>query len=72
MESIRSFFYKKKLITNCAAVKEYDFYCPENIFILGIDKEDELKKFLDIPYKNVNVNISKYLFSGWIRNFEIG
>lgn len=38
-----------KLITNNIEIIKYDFYHPENIFILGRDNLNDLPKFLDTP-----------------------
>lgn len=51
MESI---FFKKKLITNNASVKNYKFYTPDNIFVIGEDDYSHLKEFVLSPYKEVD------------------
>jgi 1,5-rhamnosyltransferase len=40
-----------KLITNNSRIEGYDFYSPDNIFILGKDNLEDLPVFLDKPYK---------------------
>lgn len=62
-------FLKKKLITNYKEIKYYDFYCKENIFILGEDKFDTLKNFINDSYIEINQKIQKYDFDSWILNF---
>ncbi len=42
--------HKIKLITDDETIISYDFYNPNNIFILGKDNLDNLKQFLDSPY----------------------
>lgn len=63
-------FYEKKLITNCTGIKQYPFYNPHNIFILGEDSFDNLASFISAPYENLNPNlIRKFQFDGWLENF---
>lgn len=58
--------YKKKLITNNKTIRNYDFYHPNNIFILG-DEDREFAEFLNLPYVEINENIiEKYDFDNWI------
>lgn len=42
-------FLKSKLITNNSNIKNYDFYRPENIFILEEDPIEELVSFINMP-----------------------
>jgi len=60
--------YHKKLITDNADVKNYDFYKKENIFIIGEDGEDELKNFIESPYQKIPSEIKdKYSFENWFK-----
>lgn len=64
---IEALFYKKKLITTFQDIKKFDFYNKKNIFILGIDRMDELKKFLNDEYEEINSEIiEKYTFKKWL------
>jgi|SRR5690625_858717 len=59
-----------KLITNNTDVVNYDFYEPENIYIIDFDNAnyEELKKFIDTPYKKLPLEIyQKYSFENWIQ-----
>lgn len=59
--------YEKKLITNNSAVKDYDFYHPDNIFVSDFDNFDGLKIFLEKPYYKIDEKIkNKYGFENWI------
>ncbi|WP_374329119.1 hypothetical protein [Soonwooa sp.] len=68
--SIRFFeglYYKKKVITDNVEVKKYDFYHPNNIFVIENNNykliPDFVKKsYVDLPYDIVK----KYSFSEWI------
>lgn len=68
--SIRFFeglYYRKKVITDNSAVKNYDFYHPNNIFVLE-NNYAEIENFLKIPYYEIADNIvKKYGFSYWIQ-----
>lgn len=60
--------YKKKLITDNSTVKEYDFFCPENIFVLESNNVEELQNFIEKPYTEINKSIfEKYSFTNWIK-----
>ena len=55
---MESLIHKVKLITDNCALKKYDFYTPNNIFILGERDLAELPTFINSPYEEVS---SKYL-----------
>jgi ribosomal protein S8 len=64
--ALEALFYGKKLITNFKEIKQYDFYRKQNIFILGIDELNTLKKFMDSPFEAVpDQCIIRYTFKGW-------
>lgn len=59
--------YQKKIITTNKSVFEYDFYNPNNIFILYKDDIKNIEKFIKTPYEKIDDNIvKKYAFSQWI------
>lgn len=58
--------HNKKLITTNAEVKKYDFYHPNNIFVLENNFE-AIESFLNLPYVEIDPKIKqKYSFSNWI------
>lgn len=64
-------YYKKKIITNCIAVKQYDFYHPDNIFVLGDRKKEEIPSFLTSSYHQIEDGlISNYNFNEWLKRLE--
>ncbi len=68
MESI---FFNKKLITNDINIDQNDFYDRNNIFILGKDDIENINKFINTPYKPINIDIiRRYDFSNWIDSFS--
>lgn len=67
LRTMEALCYKKKLITNNLAVKNYDFYNPLNIFILGLDDPAEIKNFVFAPYAPIEPDIVKYYsFDSWL------
>lgn len=68
---LEALFYKKKLITNNASLKEFPFYRPANILILPEEsKWSEIIRFFNIPAVEVeNTITSPYEMNRWIENF---
>lgn len=64
-------FLRKKLITTSAEIKHYDFYCEENVFVLGERDVQELPQFLHTPLKQVDDEIvAQYTLERWVERFE--
>lgn len=62
-------YYKKKIITNNPLVKTYDFYHPNNIFVLENDNFAEIPRFLSLNFIEIEENIvKKYSFRNWLNN----
>lgn len=70
--SLRTFealAYRKKLISTNAEIVKYDFYHPNNIYVLTEHNFDGLPEFLAQPYHEINEKIrEKYSFNNWIRH----
>lgn len=65
-------FLNKKLITTNKTVRQYDFYCEENMFIIERLDIELLKKFLEVPYHLLDENIvKKYDVTNWVKNFDL-
>lgn len=61
--------FRKKIITDNVDIKNYDFYVPNNIFVITESNSHEIKDFLKTPYKHLEDDIyKKYAFSTWISN----
>lgn len=61
--------YQKKLITNNQLVKNYDFYDPNNIFVLSRDNFQEIESFIEKNYTQLPKDIyQKYSFTSWIES----
>jgi len=70
MRVMETLFWNKKVITNNKLIKGYDFYMPENIFVLGEDNLENLHKFINTPYKPVDREIVlNYDFDRWLERF---
>lgn len=65
---LEALFYQKKLITNFDEIIKYDFYTPENIFIIGKDDISSLRSFLDCPLNPISEEIKEeYTFDGCMK-----
>lgn len=65
--------YKKKLITTNKTVIDYPFYNSNNILILDENNFNQIQSFIEIPYQEIDVQITNtYSFSNWFNNlFDI-
>lgn len=70
---LEALFYQKKLITTDITLRDKEWFCEDNIYILGDElKEQEILDFLSIPYNEMDkVNCMEYSFDTWIKNFQI-
>ena len=60
--------YQKKLITTNPHTMDYDFYHPNNIYILTPNNLDGIPAFLHTPYHTLANDIrEKYSFGNWIK-----
>ncbi|HEM5176330.1 TPA: glycosyltransferase [Streptococcus suis] len=67
LRALESIFFKRKLITTNSCVKNYDFYHPNNIFVLEQSTAEDLIEFMSKPYVSLpESTIEKYSFSNWI------
>jgi hypothetical protein len=68
---MEALFFRKKLITTNPAVKERDYYHPENIFILDLSQlPDNLVEFLQTPYISIPEDIiTSYSIDSWMDRF---
>ncbi|KAB1067238.1 hypothetical protein F6U93_12530 [Tamlana haliotis] len=64
-----SLYFEKKLITTNADIKSYDFYNPNNIFVLNPESEISIPEdFFNTPYEKVPEDIyQKYHYTSWIK-----
>ena len=72
LRTLEALFFKKKLITNNRDIVNLQFYNANNIFVLGIDKLENLKIFMDKPYENIEQKVIDYYdFNEWLKRFEV-
>lgn len=72
LRPMEALFLRKKLITNNVNIMDYDFYRPQNIFVLGVDKIDKIKEFIESDYESIEEEIVNYYdFESWIKRFGI-
>jgi hypothetical protein len=70
LRPLEALFYNKKLITNNQNTVNYDFYYPENVFILGKDNIEDLSTFLNSPCRALpNELKNKYSVKYWLNHF---
>lgn len=74
MRVMEAIYLSKKLITNNSHILTYDFYDPNNIFVLPKEKlptTKEIQSFLDKPFHPYPDHIlDSYGFEHWISQFE--
>ena len=71
LRPMEALFFKKKLITNNKDIINYDFYNPNNIFVLGLDNIDDIKEFIEKEYEEIDEKIIDYYdFEQWLKRFE--
>ena len=64
--------YQKKIITNNKTVMEYDFYDPQNVFIINHDDMSRLGEFISTPYKEISKEIvDQYSFSSLLSKYVL-
>jgi hypothetical protein len=67
LRSLEAIWLGKKLVTNNAGIKQYDFYNPTNIFILGEDNLDNIYDFVSSPLVDYGEDVKhRYTFSAWM------
>lgn len=59
---MESLVHEVKLITDCKELKQYDFYHPQNIFILGEDRMKDLPVFIDSPYHKIESELFQNMY----------
>ena len=60
----------RKLITNNKSIVKEDFYNPQNIFIIGVDDNQNVKDFIDSDFVVGDESIlKKYDFNNWLNSF---
>ena len=70
LRPMEALFNDRKLITNNATIKNYDFYHENNILVIEDGDYSGVKAFLERPYAPINQDIKDYyLFENWVMRF---
>ncbi|MDR1743732.1 MAG: hypothetical protein LBR48_07950, partial [Dysgonamonadaceae bacterium] len=76
---MEALFFHKKLITTNAAVKERDYYHPDNIFVIDLTRHSResgnllptIAEFLQKPYVEIDREIiESYSIEAWLQRFR--
>ena len=68
---MESLFFKRKLITNNKEVMKYEFYNPNNIFILEKDNFEKINEFINSKYEDIDSKIVDYYdIENWLKRFD--
>ncbi|QES90523.1 hypothetical protein E0W69_018290 [Rhizosphaericola mali] len=63
---------EKKIITDNASVKGYDFYKSNNVFVFGQDNPANLSLFINSEFEKINFKIiEKYSYQNWLRDIFV-
>lgn len=67
---LEAVFYNKKLITNNPYARQYSFYKPENIYIIGGENIGTIGDFMRKPMPEYSQEVRKSVqYEQWLRNF---
>ena len=70
LRPLESIFMHKKLITDNADIINYDFYTPNNVFLLGRDDIAALPEFITTPYVPIDEAVlNNYRQETWLEGF---
>lgn len=71
LRPLEALFYNKKLITTYSGIKDYDFYRPQNIFVINENTYGDIDSFMELPIVEISSTIkNKYNFEFWIKSFK--
>ena len=70
LRALESIFFEKKIITNNKEIIKYNFYNPNNIFILEYDDIDKIEKFINSNYVKIEKEtVEFYEYEKWVSRF---
>lgn len=71
LRPLEALFHHKKLITSDRSITQYEFYSPQNIFVIDLDDWEGLRDFLNSPFEtSIQNKLNDYEISSWIKRFE--
>ena len=70
LRPLEAIVFKRKLLTNNLAIRDYPFYNPTNVFLFGEDDPDSLDQFLNSPFQEIPEGVmTQYDVNTWIDSF---
>ena len=70
VRTLEGMFYNKKIVTNNTEIKNYSFYNPSNVFIIGYDNKYSFQEFLRVPVQKIpEVILKEYRMERWVEHF---
>lgn len=72
LRPLEALFFKKKLLTTCQEIKTYDFYHPDNIFIIDNENPnfEKIEDFMKKPFHEIDESIvAKYDVNNWLKKY---
>ena len=70
LRCLEALFLDRKLVTNNPELKKYEFYNPNNIFVLGEDNIEDIKEFISKDTVKIGKEkVEYYDFKNWIKRF---
>ena len=70
LRALEAMLCHRKLITNNKSIENEDFYNPQNIIIIGVDNNQNVKDFIDSDFVVGDESIlKKYDFNNWLNSF---
>lgn len=72
LRPLEALFLKKKLVTNFKKIQAYDFYHPDNIFVVDENELnfDGIEEFMKKPLYRIDENIiEKYEVNHWLKKY---
>ncbi|HYH03948.1 MAG TPA: hypothetical protein VEC37_12655 [Bacillota bacterium] len=73
MRTIETLGAKRKLITTNENIKNYDFYHPNNIFLMDESNYESVKEFMKLDYVEIKKEIyAKYSLVNWVKQITAG
>ncbi|NLT08223.1 MAG: hypothetical protein GXY08_01805, partial [Ruminococcus sp.] len=71
LRNMEAIFNGKKQITDNTAIRKYNFYSRDNVFILGEDDFSKIEEFVRTPSLGYDRKIvNYYTFDEWIKRFN--
>lgn len=71
LRNMEAVFNGKKQITDNPKIRRYNFYSPDNVFILGEDDFSKISEFVKSPSAGYQKDvISYYSFDEWLKRFN--